>query len=239
VKKFNIVYITTNLINNKQYIGSHSTNDLLDGYYGSGTYLKKAIKKYGKENFKKEILWEGDISLMKSKEIEYIQKYDAYNSPLFYNNTIHASGITTFPLDKIHIIRDRNTGNKYNLGKKMSKNTKLKISNTNKGKIKSLKFLETASITHKNNKYALGNKFTDKQKQKISNAKKGHICYEDKTRNIKIGEKNSKPINQYDLKGNFIKEWPSITEARNIFTSICFVLNGKQKHTKGYIFKYK
>jgi len=51
------VYITTNLINGKQYVGDHSTNDLNDGYLGSGRpYLQRALRQYGKQNFKKEIL---------------------------------------------------------------------------------------------------------------------------------------------------------------------------------------
>jgi len=55
-KRYNYVYITTNLLNNKQYVGDHSTNKLNDHYLGSGKLLYYSIKKYGKQNFKKEIL---------------------------------------------------------------------------------------------------------------------------------------------------------------------------------------
>ena len=51
------IYIITNLINNKVYIGQSSFKweDTLD-YYGSGVLIEKAIKAHGKENFKKELL---------------------------------------------------------------------------------------------------------------------------------------------------------------------------------------
>ena len=52
--KVMIIYKTTNLINGKFYIGQDSNNN--PEYYGSGTIFKQALKKYGKENFIKEIV---------------------------------------------------------------------------------------------------------------------------------------------------------------------------------------
>lgn len=54
--KYHIVYQTTNIINNRIYVGMHSTNNLDDGYLGSGWVLKAAIKKYGREAFKRQLL---------------------------------------------------------------------------------------------------------------------------------------------------------------------------------------
>ena len=53
---YHIVYLTTNLITNKFYIGVHSTWNIQDGYLGSGTAIKNSIQKYGKKNFKRQIL---------------------------------------------------------------------------------------------------------------------------------------------------------------------------------------
>lgn len=53
---FYYLYKTTNLINDKIYIGVHKSEKLIDSYYGSGKLLNLAIKKYGKKNFVREII---------------------------------------------------------------------------------------------------------------------------------------------------------------------------------------
>ena len=54
--KYHYFYKIVNKINNKFYYGIHSTNDLNDGYMGSGSRLLRDYKIYGKENFVKEIV---------------------------------------------------------------------------------------------------------------------------------------------------------------------------------------
>jgi group I intron endonuclease len=64
-----IIYKTINLINGKSYIGKDSKNN--PNYLGSGIYLNSAIKKYGRENFKKEI-----IALCYTKEhLNFLEKF--------------------------------------------------------------------------------------------------------------------------------------------------------------------
>ena len=70
---FYIIYKITNQINGKFYIGSHKTKDLNDNYMGSGKYLVAAQKKYGVENFQKEILFVFSTAAeMYAKEAEIV-----------------------------------------------------------------------------------------------------------------------------------------------------------------------
>jgi group I intron endonuclease len=79
-----VIYKTTNLINNKIYIGQDSKNN--PNYLGSGLLLKKAIKKYGKDNFTKEIL-EHCYSKeeLDTQEQYWISKFDSIDLDIGYN----------------------------------------------------------------------------------------------------------------------------------------------------------
>ena len=55
-KQYHFIYKTTNLINNKFYVGMHSTDNLEDGYFGSGKIINYSVNKHGIENHRVEIL---------------------------------------------------------------------------------------------------------------------------------------------------------------------------------------
>lgn len=80
------IYLTTNLINNKKYIGQHK-GSINDDYLGSGTGFLKAVEKYGKENFKKEILEICTEEELNEKEKYWIKYFNAYEDKNYYNLT--------------------------------------------------------------------------------------------------------------------------------------------------------
>lgn len=72
---YHVLYKTINLINEHFYVGIHSTRILEDGYLGSGKRVKAEINKYGKENFKREILeFCGDRISLVSREKEIVNE---------------------------------------------------------------------------------------------------------------------------------------------------------------------
>lgn len=83
--KYYTIYKTINKINGKFYIGCHQTFDINDEYFGSGLYLKNAIKKYGIENFDKKIIAifnnPEDMFKMESEIVneDFVKRNDTYN----------------------------------------------------------------------------------------------------------------------------------------------------------------
>ena len=86
------VYQTTNLVNGKTYIGVHQTTESNDQYLGSGSALLKALQKYGRSNFKKDILFEFDtLDDAYVKEAELVND-DFVKSNLTYNLVVGGHG---------------------------------------------------------------------------------------------------------------------------------------------------
>ena len=84
-KKHHYIYKTTNLKTGKFYVGMHSTDNLKDGYLGSGKRLRRSIRKYGKDNFKLEILeFLTDRSSLKDREKELVNE-DLLKDPMCMN----------------------------------------------------------------------------------------------------------------------------------------------------------
>jgi Mor family transcriptional regulator len=110
------VYETTNLVNGKKYIGVSVTKNNSDNYLGSGVLLKRAIKKYGVENFNKTIIKNfSSEEEARNYERVLIDELDAINDKNYYNLVAGGFGGGV----KNHLVTDE---------------TKQKISNSHKGK---------------------------------------------------------------------------------------------------------
>ena len=85
---YHYFYKITNNINNHFYYGIHSTSNLDDGYMGSGVALHCAYKRYGIENFTKEILKFFDNRSDLEKYEEFIVNEDLIKDAACYNIAI-------------------------------------------------------------------------------------------------------------------------------------------------------
>lgn len=154
------IYRITNNINHKTYIGQHKyCKSLLveDGYMGSGVILKKAQKKYGIENFSKEII---TIAMSRSEanvlEKYYIEKERKENTYGCYN------------------VADGGQGGAWNKGIPCSEETKKKISETLKGGEHSEEWKR--KINENSTRFS-GHHHSEESKSKISESTKGHRPY--------------------------------------------------------------
>jgi hypothetical protein len=87
-----IIYKTTNKLDGKYYIGCHCVKNENDNYLGSGKYLTSAIKKYGKENFKFEILHQVNSKEEMFELERQIVNENLVKDPMSYNLKIGGSG---------------------------------------------------------------------------------------------------------------------------------------------------
>jgi hypothetical protein len=169
-----IVYCTHNKINGKKYIGSHNGSN--PSYLGSGTGFKLALKKHGKENFVREILWEGEEEFKLEMEEYWIKYFNAFSNLLFYNRSEKGVGC---PLNTIKPPKTQEIKNKISISM-LGKNT-----------------------------WSVG----------------GHA---------------SKIVYQYNLQDDFIKEYPSVSEAmrQTNFKTIPLCVLGKISKSGGFKWSY-
>ena len=104
MKVYYYLYQITNLVNGKIYVGVHRTDNLKDGYMGSGVYLKRAQQKHGIENFEKKLLqfFENEKDMYSAEsymvDISFVSRKDTYNLAEGGYNVGQASlgGMSTF-----------------------------------------------------------------------------------------------------------------------------------------------
>lgn len=121
IYKYYFIYSITNNINLKEYVGFHATNDLNDGYMGSGIAINRAYKKYGKGNFGKRILEFCDKNNWSDREKYWINELNTYNKG--YNLSKGGEGSAGIKLSD----KAKQKISKSRKGKKISTQSKIKI----------------------------------------------------------------------------------------------------------------
>ena len=247
------IYILTNKINKKKYVGQTICEDINKRWnqYKKidkqciGRCLYNALIKYGINNFKFQIICICFDEDCNTYEKEYIKKYNTI-APNGYNLKEGGNNSKHHP-ETIELIRTSLKGRKLSkghiekmrinmTGKKHSEETKHKLSISLKGA--------------KNCNY--GKKYLEEEKEKLSlSIKKGLDKrkiegYKQSTNSLenlkKASEKRKKCVAQYNMNNELIREYSSITEAEQ-FTSIknnliSKVCNGKARTTGGFIWKF-
>jgi group I intron endonuclease len=167
-----IIYKTTCLINNKIYVGQDH-NDNPD-YLGSGKILKQAIKKYGKENFRKDTIESCENQAqLDAQEIHWIKELDATNPEIGYNIANGGSGSmvgrkhTAITRKKMSVAKKGRVS--PNKGKKFSEAHRKKIGEASRNRMT----LALKARISKIQKERKRNKMTKETKEKMKLAKLG------------------------------------------------------------------
>lgn len=215
------LYIHTNKINGKKYVGI--TKQQPEARWGSGgvnykesPHLYSAIAKYGWDNFEHEIRASGmtreDACLL---EKHYISHFKTQNRDYGYN-VVEGGSAPCIPLEVREKMSRSMIGNQNGFGKPCSEEKKRKISEAQKGR-----------------------KLTEEHRQKLCKPKSiTYPCSEEKRQRIIDAKKDKKSIICVETNITY----PSIHEcARQMnlnASAICAVINGRHKSTGGYHFKY-
>ena len=141
MKLYHFVYVTVRLNTPYFYIGVHSTDDLLDGYLGSGYHLLNAIRKYGKNNFARLELKFFNSHTEALKYENKIITRSMLQDKFCYNIQFGGKGskeqhlVSTKDKIRLKLYGNKNgKGNKGKCGYKRPEYVKQKISNTLKTK---------------------------------------------------------------------------------------------------------
>lgn len=233
------------------------------------TLIFNSIKKYGYDSHRFDIIesFMGDFNYAADKEMFWIRscmsnknKFPEQNGLNLTNGGDGTAGYKHTP-EQVERNRQSKIGKKQDpdvvkrraekqRGKKMNfthmtDEFKKMLSDRNRKYRHTEEAKKKIGQASKGNKHRLGHKMTQEQIEHRSSKIRGRkITGDELQRHIeRIQKACGKPILQYDLNGNFIKEYPMLITASKELgipgLGIYRNLVGKYKQSRGFIFKYK
>jgi group I intron endonuclease len=184
------IYKTTNLINGIIYIGKYC--GVRETYIGSGKFLKNAIKKYGKENFFREILEDGieNHDYLCEREIYWIEFFDSANPNVGYN--LSKGGMGCFGLTHKTSLETKTKISLSLMGHSVSEEYKIKISENHadfSGKNHPMWGKHHSEDAKKKiSEILIGHKMSEDTKKKMSMSRKGKEFSENHRKNLSLSK---------------------------------------------------
>jgi len=228
------IYKTTNLVNGKFYVGQDSNDN--PNYLGSGTYLARAILKYERSNFVKEILEYCEKDQLNEREIFWIAKLKS--NEVGYNLTVGGDGFKGKHTEESKL--------KMSKAKKgitpawMSQDNAFEIrSKGSSGRVESESHKQTISSSVKC--------FFDENPDTMKKAWKSHpemgMTNKNHSNHSKelMSLRKGRAIIQRNLDGTLIREWRTIREAEREMntTLIGLCCRKKRDSAAGFKWEYK
>ena len=254
----NYVYAIINRINLKLYFGSHSWDGegLDPNYYGSGKLIKRAVKKYGKDNFiVYPIKFYNSVEECRKAEEELLTKYNIANNQYCYNIKNAAVGWTSEDVTgEKHPQYGKRGKDSHSYGRHHTEDTKRKMSQAKKGRTHTENTRNKMSQAHKGKKLSedtkrklsranKGKTISEETRKKLSQVNKGKTASEETRKKLSQANNYKKiPVVAIQIDTGKIRVFESIIECARKLNSnsghIYNCLKGRQKTCKGYLIKY-
>jgi hypothetical protein len=224
-----LVYKTYNPLTSEYYFGKHSTNDINDGYKGSGNWIKESDR---------NILITDIIYIADSEEDAYHYEklviFENYKDPLCMNIAMGGTGIKIGS----HTSESKEKIRKALTGVKHTEERKINIGKGRKGKPHSQESKDKISKSLIGNQRTSGRKRTDKEKLNISNSLKGIKRSEETKRKISKSRTGKVEVKGKEVEINGIV-YKSQSEASRLLNTPLSTLRGRINSEASIFSTYK
>lgn len=176
------------------YIGVHKTNCIDDGYFGSGKILKRAIKKYGENNFRRDVIMEFEneedmyAAEMQIVDENFVARDDTYNLKIGGNGGFSHINSTD---RQFYTEKSKKTVEEWSQEYRNYVNSRKSLKGEKNGMYGVHRFGESAPT--------YGKHMTEETKTKISDANKGKVVCKDKDGNYFSVYKDDERIQRGEL----------------------------------------